>query len=135
MPLDDRTIKNRIQSRNPINHMTVMLKLQDLLQAGGYQDWLYHEDYYLWVRMAAAGMRFANLPQVLVNARVGEQMYQRRGGWKYFVSGYQLQKYMLDHGMSSIPMFAMNVTRRFVVQVAMPNFLRGWIYRKFARTH
>ena len=112
-----------------------MLKLQDLLQAGGYQDWLYHEDYYLWIRMAAAGMRFANLPQVLVNARVGEQMYQRRGGWKYFVAGYQLQKYMLDHGMSSIPMFTMNVTRRFVVQVAMPNFLRGWIYRKFARTH
>lgn len=135
VPITDAQIKKRIRGRNPMNHVTVMLKLQDVVQAGGYQDWLYHEDYFLWIRMAAAGMQFANVPQVLVNVRIGEQMYQRRGGWKYFMAGYRLQKYMLDNGMSNALIFSLNVVRRFLVQIAMPNSLRGWIYRKFARTH
>lgn len=36
--------------------------------------------------MALAGCKFANLPDTLVNVRVGKAMYQRRGGWKYFKS-------------------------------------------------
>lgn len=34
--------------------------------------------------MALSNMSFANLPDVLVKVRVGEDMYQRRGGMKYF---------------------------------------------------
>ena len=27
-----------------------------------------------------------------------------------------------------------NVSKRFIVQVALPNKLRGWVFKKFART-
>ena len=58
--------------------MTVMLKRSDLLEAGNYQDWFWNEDYYLWIRMALAGMKFHNLPETLVYVRVGTDMYARR---------------------------------------------------------
>ena len=66
--------------------MTVMFRKDKILSVGNYIDWHYNEDYYLWIRLFLAGCQFANLPEVLVNVRVGKEMYQRRGGWKYFLS-------------------------------------------------
>ena len=59
--------------------------------------------------MALANMSFANLPDVLVNVRVGEEMYQRRGGMKYFKSEAKLQGYMMKHGIISLPRYVYNV--------------------------
>jgi hypothetical protein len=39
------------------------------------------------------------------------------------------------HGMLSIWRYIYNVSIRFVVQVAMPNSLRGWVFRMFARKY
>lgn len=83
--------------------------------------------------MAEAGCRFANLPDTLVNVRVGADMYQRRGGWRYFKSEARLQRYMLSHHLISVPRYIYNVAGRFVVQVAMPNRLRGFIFQKLFR--
>lgn len=83
--------------------------------------------------MAEAGCRFANLPGTLVNVRVGEEMYARRGGWKYFKSEKGLQDYMLRRKMIALPRYLFNVAVRFGVQVAMPNSLRGFIFRKLFR--
>ena len=103
------------------------------MQVGNYQDWHYNEDYYLWIRMALANCKFANLDQTLCYVRVGKEMYQRRGGWKYFKSEYGLQKYMLNHNLINSITFVYNVIIRFVVQVLMPNRLRGWVFQKIAR--
>ena len=54
-----------------------------------------NEDYYLWIRMIIEGNIFVNVPDTLVNVRVGNEMAARRGGWKYFKSEANLQKYML----------------------------------------
>lgn len=113
--------------------MTVVMRKDQYLKADGYLDWHFNEDYYLWIRMAEAGCSFANLPDVLVNVRVGEEMYARRGGWKYFRSEEGLQRYMFRKGMISLPRYIYNTTGRFVVQVALPNKIRGWVFRKFFR--
>lgn len=42
------------------------------------------------------GAKFANTGTVLVNVRVGKEMYRRRCGMKYFNSEAKLQKYMLE---------------------------------------
>ncbi len=84
-----------------MNLVTVMLKKESVEKVGGYIDWYCEEDYYLWVRMVEAGMVFANLPDKLVNVRVGEEMCQRRGGKRYFDSEARLQKYMYKHGLIS----------------------------------
>ena len=99
VPLTDGEIKNYLKNRCPMNLVTVMLKKDAVQKAGGYIDWYCEEDYYLWVRMTEQGMQFANLPDNLVNVRVGEEMYQRRGGWKYFKSEAKLQYYMYSKGI------------------------------------
>lgn len=133
VPITDQEIKQFMKRRNPVNHVTAMCRKASVEAAGGYQDWHYHEDYYLWIRMALSGMRFANIPETLVNVRVGRDMYNRRGGMKCFRSGARLMKYMYDQKFISLGRFLFNVCERFAVQVLFPNELRGWIYRVFAR--
>ena len=110
-----------------------MLRKSVYNTAGGYIDWYCDEDYYLWLRMMLTSATFANTGTVLCNVRVGNDMYQRRGGWKYFISEAKLQKYMLNQKIITIFTFLLNVSIRLAVQVLMPSSIRGWIFRKFAR--
>lgn len=134
VPEDDRDIKTYMKKRCPMNQMTVMFKRFSVEQVGGYIDWYCDEDYYLWLRMAQAGMKFANVSDTLVNVRVGKEMYQRRGGIKYFKSEAKLQKYMLDNKIIGLSTYTINIAKRLMVQVLMPNKLRGWVFKKFARS-
>lgn len=133
VPCSDEEIKNYLKSRCPMNLMTILAHKSCIQRVGGYIDWFCEEDYYLWIRMALAGCKFANLPDTLVNVRVGEAMYQRRGGWRYFKSEAKLQHYMWKHHLIGLPRYLYNVAIRFAVQVAMPNSVRGWVFRTFAR--
>lgn len=131
--LTDGQIREDLKKRCPMNQVTVMMKKSHVLQVGGYLDWYCNEDYYLWVRLYLAGMKFANVPEVLVNVRVGEDMYQRRGGFQYFASERRLQKLMRKEKIIGFGTYTVNVAKRFVVQVLLPNGLRSWVFKTFAR--
>ena len=133
VPHSDGEIKKYLKKRCPFNHMTVMFNKNDVIKAGNYQDFFWNEDYYLWIRMVEHGAIMMNAKMVLVNVRVGKDMYKRRGGWKYYKSEAKLQKYMLKHKIINFPTYLSNKTKRFIVQVLMPNSLRGWVFKKFAR--
>ena len=133
VPVNNGEIKKYAKKRCPMNQMTVMMRKSEYLKAGGYHDWYCDEDYYLWLRMMQNGTVFANTGTVLVNVRVGKEMYRRRGGLKYFRSEAKLQKYMLKNKIIGFPRYVLNVSERFVLQVLMPNKLRGWVFKKFAR--
>lgn len=133
VPEKHSAILKRLKSRCPLNHITVMFRKSKILEAGNYIEWHYNEDYYLWIRMAELKMEMTNLPNTLAYARVGKEMYQRRGGWKYFKSEKGLQDYMLSHKIISLPQYLFNVAVRFGVQVAMPNKVRGFIFQKLFR--
>lgn len=133
VPCEHNEILMWLKGRCPFNHVSVTMLRSRVIAVGNYLDWHFNEDYYLWIRMAEAGYRFANLPDTLVNVRVGKEMYARRGGWKYFKSEKGLQDYMLGHRMISRPRYCYNVLGRFVIQVAIPNKLRGFIFQKLFR--
>lgn len=133
VPQNDAEIKEYLKKRCPFNQMTVMFKKEDVHVAGGYIDWYCNEDYYLWLRMFEKSFRFANTGTVLVNARVGNEMYQRRGGIKYFKSEARLQKYMYDKKIIGLSTYIINVMKRLIVQVILPNKIRGFVFQKFAR--
>ena len=135
VPEFDADIKSYLTSRCPMNLVTVMLRKSDVMNVGGYQDWYCEEDYFLWIRLTLGGYKFYNIQDCLVNVRVGEEMYQRRGGKKYFKSEARLQKYMLEHKLISWVKYVYNVLIRWLVQVAMPNKVRGWVFQKFARSN
>ena len=133
VPISDFEIKEYLKIRCPMNFVTVMFKKSSIEKAGGFIDWYCEEDYYLWVRMFQAGMKFANIPDILVNVRVGNDMYKRRSGFKYFISERKLQKYMYKYQIIDFKTYFLNVAKRFILQVLMPNRIRGWVFRKFAR--
>ena len=76
------------------------------------------------------GCKFCNLEDVLVNVRVGYDMYARRGGWQYFKSEAKLQKYMWQHRLIGLPRFVFNIAVRWGVQVVLPNWVRGFVFLK-----
>ena len=130
---DDASIKEDMKRRCPMNQVTVMFKKSRVDSVGGYIDWYCEEDTYLWLRLFLDGAKFANLPDYLVNVRIGKEMYQRRGGTKYFLSEAKLQKYMLDNKVIGLDRFLVNVGERLVVQMLLPNKVRSWVFKKFAR--
>ena len=133
VPQKDADIKEYLKKRCPFNQVTAMLNKRMVEKAGGYLDWYCDEDYYLWLRLFLINSKFANIPENLVNVRVSKEMYARRGGWKYFKSEAKLQKFMRKNRIIGFGRYLVNVTQRLVVQVILPNKLRGWVFKKFAR--
>jgi len=133
VPQSNEEIREFIKQRCPFNQMTVMFKKSNVLAAGNYIDFYHNEDYYLWVRMFLKGYTFFNLPDTLVLARVNQNFYNRRGGVRYFVSEYKLQKIMFSHHMIGFPRFCFNIIVRFIIQVVLPDGIRGFIFKKLFR--
>ena len=133
VPKTDFEIKEYLKRRCPLNHVSVMFKKSAVKKAGGYLDLFWNEDYYLWIRMAECNALMANTGTVLVNVRTGADMYQRRGGKKYYKSEKFLQKYMLERKMIGRLTYFSNLSKRFIIQRLLPNKLRGWVFRTFAR--
>ena len=133
VPLTNEEIYDYMKNRCGLNHVTVMFRKDAVLRVGNYMDWFWNEDYFLWVRMMMAKCVFANIPDVAVNVRSGADQYARRGGKKYFDSEIGIKKLMLENGMISKKEYVINYVERFIIQLMLPNSIRGWIFRTFAR--
>lgn len=134
VPKLDKEIKEYLKIRCPLNHVTVMFKKSSVKKSGGYLDLFWNEDYYLWIRMAEKGCIMENTGTILVNVRIGKGMYQRRGGKKYFKSEKYLQDYMLSKKIIDKKTYILNVFKRFIVQIILPNSIRGWVFKNFTRS-
>ncbi len=135
VPIGNVACKKYLKQRDPINHVAVMFRKSEVLRAGNYQPWHFNEDSYLWLRMYLAGCTFDNLDEVLVNVRVGKDMYARRGGWKYFKSEAGLQKLRLQNKIIGPIQYMSNMTIHFIVKVLLPNSIRAFVFQKILRTN
>lgn len=133
VPEADAEIKKYMKKRCPFNHMTVMFKKTSVIKAGNYKDWFWNEDYYLWIRLALQNNVFANLPDILVHTRTSKDLYQRRGGEKYYQSEVAIQRFMLEKGIIGYSTYLINCWKRLIVERFLPNKIRGWVFRIFAR--
>ena len=133
VPDNDIDIKHYAKKRCPLNHVSVMFKKKDVESVGGYIHWHYNEDYYLWLRMIIDNCKFKNINENLVMVRVGEEMYKRRGGIKYFKSEADIQKFMLEKNIIGHTLYLYNILVRFIVQIVVPNEVRGMIFKKLCR--
>jgi glycosyltransferase involved in cell wall biosynthesis len=132
VPLTSKEIIRYAKRRNPINHMTVMYRKNAVLGVGNYQPFLWNEDYYLWVRMLKARKKFANIPEILVYARTGNEMFKRRGGLKYLKQDIHLQKEFLKMDFVTKKEYYGNVLVRGFVRI-LPNNFRGKLYKTLLR--
>lgn len=101
MPSHHEDICRLLPWRNPFNHMTVAYRRSLVERCGGYPNVYLREDYALWIIMIMAGARCANLPEILVHAVAGKEMYCRRGGWRYANAERDLQALMIQLGLKS----------------------------------
>lgn len=63
---------------SPVAHPSVLFRADAVAAVGGYRDARGPEDYDLWLRLFAAGWRFAKVPEVLLRWRVGPARASRR---------------------------------------------------------
>lgn len=133
VPLKDKHIKEFMRKRCPMNQVTVMFKKDAVEQSGGYIDWYCEEDYYLWARMALKGCRFSNVPETVVNVRVGDEMSARRGGMRYFKSEYRMQKFLYDKKLINAGQFAYNVLLRFCGEILITDSMRRRLFCLFRK--
>ena len=134
VPLSNDDIYAYIKRRCPFNHMTVMYKKDAVVKAGNYQHFLYNEDYKLWIDMYLNQCNMANVDDILVDVRVDENLYKRRGGSVYFKSEKAIQDILLKKKMINYFEYLYNVGIRFILQILCPNSLRSLIFRLFARS-
>lgn len=67
--LSDAQIRREMFVESPLPHPSVMFRKDAVLKLGGYQEHGWAEDYDLWLRLYLAGIRFAKLPEVLLEWR------------------------------------------------------------------
>lgn len=127
VPCTMKAIVEYCKSRNPFNHMTVMFKKSAVLAAGNYQTFHLMEDYYLWYRMIKNHFNMCNLDTVLVKVRVGNGMYDRRGGFSYFLNERKLYAAMYKDGFLTVIEFFYIVFIRLIIRL-FPGCLRKFIY-------
>lgn len=134
VPLDCGQIRRFAKSRNPMNHMTVLLRRSHILAVGGYEEMEGYEDYYLWARLLTGGYQLRNIGDICCRVRTGDGMYRRRGGLAYFRSGMKLQRYLLKSGLIRPMRFAANSAARFLGAMVPPS-LRRLCYHTLLRHH
>jgi glycosyltransferase involved in cell wall biosynthesis len=132
VPTNHLDIIEYSKSRNPINHMTVMFNKHDILNVGGYGDYRYSQDYFLWVILLNKGKEIENLSESLVYARTNPDLFRRRGGWKYLMYEMDMQTKFLQMGHITISKYLTNLGIRVFIRLC-PTFLREKIYKFFLR--
>ncbi len=121
-----------IKFRSPLNHATVFFRRSSVLGAGGYVHCPYMEDYHLWIRMHAMGMRLSSMPDVLYLCKMDAGAVGRRGGMRYVRSEARIQRLLLRTGIISLPRYCVNMAVRCGGRV-IPGGMRAFVYRNFLR--
>lgn len=128
VPLIHEDIVRSIGSRNPMNHVSVLINRESLLEVGGYKSFLWFEDYFLWVRMILAGKKLKNIPVVTVDVRVGNDMFRRRRGIKYVKQEFKMLRYLLSKNFVNYFSFAFNFVKRGGIRL-LPVFCIRSLYK------
>lgn len=75
--IDPETITRDIYIESPFAHPSLTYRRDIILQADGYREGLFPEDYDLWFRLYLAGEKMAKLPEVLLEWREGNNRVSR----------------------------------------------------------
>ena len=132
LPLAYDGIVKYSKTRNPFNHVSVMFHKEIVEAVGGYKPFHLMEDYYLWVRMLMGECRVANIPDVVVDVRVGDGMFERRSNREYLVDQRAFFGQLLKMGYISRGQYAKTMAARTVVTY-LPAKSVARVYSTFLR--
>jgi glycosyltransferase involved in cell wall biosynthesis len=83
VPKLKESINKKLGYRCVLNHPSVLYPKSLILQLGGYEEKIFPEDYFLWLKARSMGFGFYNIQEPLVLMRTSDDFYYRRSGIKY----------------------------------------------------
>ena len=104
-----------------------MFKKEAYFSVGGYKGFRYAEDYDLITRMLAAGMKFHNIQKVLVDVRLGDEMFNRRGGLSFLKAELKVLTRMHSSGYLNIWQYVCNIIIRLLIRL-LPRKILTYLY-------
>jgi glycosyltransferase involved in cell wall biosynthesis len=115
LQLDPEKIYKLLPFESCMAHPSVMMRRADVLKVGGYAYGLFAEDWDLWLRMRRAGMRFANLPDLVLRYRIHSGQSTSIQSWRRNMANVQalLLRELILTGNSK---FLLSMFRHFVFQ-------------------
>lgn len=129
VPLTNSDIRKYQKRRDGFNHPSVMYKKSSVLGAGNYRSALLMEDSLLWANMMVAGAKCKNIDDYLVYARIGEDFYERRGGWSYFLKYRQGRRAIRETGFIKSLDYYYTLAVQLCV-ACMPGKVRGVVFKR-----
>ena len=129
VPFTHDDCKRYQRRRDAFNHVSVMFRKTAVLKADNYQHCPLMEDTLLWANMFKTGATAMNIDDYLVLVRIGNDMYERRGGMAYFKKYRKARRVIYQTGFISWWDYAYTILIQFIVAI-MPNSLRGFIFKK-----
>lgn len=128
VPLLYEEIIPYLKKRNAFNHMAVCFRKSAVIDAGGYQEVPFFEDYDLWIRIVQKGYKVANIPELLVNARIGNDMIGRRHGLSYANCEVHFLRRQLESGFITGSEYRKLLVKRIPVRL-LPKSILEKIYK------
>jgi glycosyltransferase involved in cell wall biosynthesis len=132
VPTEMSSIVKFAKLRNPVNHASVMFKKSSILNVGSYESMFGFEDYYLWVKLILNGYKIHNMPDILVNFRLGDGFTARRSGFKYVKHELRFWQSVYQIGFLSSLEYIKAVLIRIPLRL-LPSGLLKQVYEKMRR--
>jgi len=124
LPEFHSNIKQYAKNKNPLNHPSVMFRLDKVLSVGGYENVKFFEDYFLWLKLLANKATFYNIQEPLVNMRAGMSQLSRRGGINYAKYEYNFLYTSWKSGYFSFFQLLQNCIFRLPLRVLPQSMLK-----------
>jgi glycosyltransferase involved in cell wall biosynthesis len=121
--------------RNPFNHPTVMFRKTRVINSGNYNaNYLFFEDWHLFIRMINDGAKVYNIQEVLLFFRVNDKLdvIKRRSGLNYLYFEYEFSKFLLKSDHINFYEWVIYLLTKLPLRLLPPSILK-LIYYKIAR--
>lgn len=130
VPVGYREIVRRSKRRSPFNHPSVCFKKASVVASGNYKKLYLTEDYYLWIRMLAAGFKADNMQEPLVWMRVNTDTVGRRASKKTCSARNSLNRYMFHIKYIKLHDFLLNYFENFA-RLSLPKRVKKFIFQRY----
>lgn len=127
LPTEPEAVTRFAKRRSPLSHPVSIFRKSAVLAVGGYPPLRKAQDCALWALLLVNGYKLANLPDMLLKMRTGNELLNRRGR-SYFKQELQLLKFQKDIGFLSSFDYFTNATLRGALRLS-PNFIKNIVYR------
>lgn len=133
LPETHDAIARYAKINSPMNHPSVLMRVADVRDAGGYRPMHNMEDYDLWARLIASGKKLHNLPEPLTYFRVDDAQMKRRTTPETRRAEREMQRALVSYGLVSRSRAAANYAVRNLYRALPLSAMRRVYSRLFHR--